>query len=375
MEVEGDDGSSLAWTLARSAFTLAVPVFPGEPLPFGPRPVSEVAWSLAASTSLCCVAGYCLTRRSSIMLRVASRFTPSLRDEVWEEDIGTASGSEAYPPMTQAPPGDGFEPYPVASMDEAMATSSSAMPTAVGKGLVAVCPEDGDAEAAEKPVPVKRRPPKRTAPELLFIVVHNGAVSILAIMAWFFRWPSLALFAFNLEVAYEIFDSYTLGMQRLEPETLIHHIVSPICILCSTQTDVDFRVLCHLCICIDASGALLGYSKFLLRFAHLSSVMIYRRLLVVYGVMRVALPFIDTAIIVRKTIASRGGFFGMVTLVKVASDGTHQPMMYTKTDWTQLYFWAIAVLDAFNLYFFCVIRSRARMSPQLVAHFERIGCF
>ena len=63
----------------------------------------------------------------------------------------------------------------------------------------------------------------------------------------------------------------------MEPETLIHHLVSPICVLCSTQTDVDFRVLCQLCICIDASGAILGMSKFLLRFSHLSASNIYQQ--------------------------------------------------------------------------------------------------
>ena len=65
---------------------------------------------------------------------------------------------------------------------------------------------------------------------------------------------------------------------RMEPETLIHHLVSPICVLCSTQTDVDFRVLCQLCICIDASGAILGMCKFLLRFSHLSASNIYQQL-------------------------------------------------------------------------------------------------
>ena len=64
----------------------------------------------------------------------------------------------------------------------------------------------------------------------------------------------------------------------MEPETLIHHLVSPICVLCSTQTDVDFRVLCQLCICIDASGAILGMCKFLLRFSHLSASNIYKKL-------------------------------------------------------------------------------------------------
>jgi len=44
------------------------------------------------------------------------------------------------------------------------------------------------------------------------------------------------------------------------------------------RTDVDFRVLCQLSICIDLSGALLGMSKFLLRFSHLSASKIYQLL-------------------------------------------------------------------------------------------------
>merc|ERR1712014_237298 len=117
---------------------------------------------------------------------------------------------------------------------------------------------------------------KRTSTELLFITVHNGSVSILAALAWFAGMPTLALHAFCLEVAYEVFDTVSLGAARMEPETLIHHIVPPICILCSTQTEVDFRVLCHLCICIDVSGAILGYCKFLLRYSHESSTKIYQ---------------------------------------------------------------------------------------------------
>merc|ERR1712032_871652 len=191
---------------------------------------------------------------------------------------------------------------------------------------------------------------KRTATELLFIVVHNGAVAGMAALAWVLMSPKLALYAFCLEVAYEIFDTFSLGLSRLEPETLIHHIVSPICILCSTQTEVDFRVLCHLCICIDVSGAILGYSKFLLRYAHESSTRIYQNLLWVYAALRVVGPLIDTVIIVTTEVRTRGGLF----VLGQYSDGDGS---LAKTDRTQLYFWAMAVLNSFNFYFFCVIRA------------------
>uniref|UniRef100_A0A7S1RDS0 TLC domain-containing protein n=1 Tax=Alexandrium catenella TaxID=2925 RepID=A0A7S1RDS0_ALECA len=213
---------------------------------------------------------------------------------------------------------------------------------------------------------------KRRATELLFIVVHNGAVSFLAALAWAVGSPSLALYAFSLEVGYEVFDTYSLRLRRLEPETLIHHVVSPICILCSTQTQVDYRVLCHLCICIDVSGAVLGYSKFLLHYAHVSASRVYRRLMWIYGLLRVVLTLIDTTIIIREEIIARGGLFVVSSII----DEEGKYMALAKTDWTQLYFWAIAVLNAFNVYFFCVIRARAQLPPHIVANYEArmAGC-
>jgi len=201
--------------------------------------------------------------------------------------------------------------------------------------------------------------------------VHNSAVSFLALLAWALGSPALARHAFNLEVAYEVFDTCSLRMKRLEPETLVHHIVSPICILCSMQTDVDFRVLCHLCFCIDSSGALLGYSKFLLHYGHVSASRIYRNLMWVYAVLRVALPLVDTVIIVRREVIAKGGFFALGT----AASFENGALVFPETDWTQLYFWAMAMLNSFNIYFFMVIRARAQMPPHVVANFEaRTGC-
>eukprot|EP00929_Paragymnodinium_shiwhaense_P107087 TRINITY_DN73107_c0_g1_i1.p1 TRINITY_DN73107_c0_g1~~TRINITY_DN73107_c0_g1_i1.p1 ORF type:complete len:348 (+),score=46.24 TRINITY_DN73107_c0_g1_i1:69-1112(+) len=335
----GDEEANLAWTLARSVFSLAVPVFPGEKQAFGPRPLAEVAVNLCAATAACATAGYILTRRSPVLLRLAQRITPELRDEAWED---------LYPP---------------ADINTQVSCSSSSAASSSGASKA----HEEDSETGMRP---RRQMHKRTGLELLFIGVHNSAVAALASLAWLLGLPSLALFAFCLEVAYEIFDTWSLGRMRMEPETLIHHIVSPICILCSTQTDVDYRVLCHLCICIDLSGAVLGYCKFLLRFSHWSSVQIYRNLVWVYFALRVVLPFTDTAIIVRNSIQARGGFFGAIYYVE--EDG--RPALFAKSDSTQLYFWAMAVLDAFNLYFFLVIRARARMSPQQVQYLERTGC-
>lgn len=318
---------------ARSLATLLVPIFPGEPIRFGPVPAQDVAISLLAMTGLCSAAGYYLTHRSpALLLRLFARLLPyQLRHEAWEE---AKLGAEA--------------------LREDPATAGAA--------------EEGEA--------VRQRPQlrKRTGAELLFIAVHNGAVTLLAMLAWLLGLPSLALHAFCLEIGYEIFDSISLGLKRMEPETLIHHIVSPICIICSTQTDVDFRVLCHLCVCIDVSGALLGYSKFLLRYSHLSPCLIYRRLFWAYTALRVVFPLIDSIIIVTREVTSRGGFLQMSGILE-----TKMPAQYSaafgRTDWTQLYFWAMAVLNAFNIYFCLVIRARSRMPPQLVASQEmRTGC-
>lgn len=294
--------AAVLWAVARGTVTLVAPVFPGEPKKFGPRSASEVTLSVVVATSLCSVAGYYLTR-CSVILRLCSRWMPQLRDEAWIEDMESKGGTGAHR--------------------------------------------------------------KRSAAELLFIALHNGAVAVLAAVAWLFNSPSLALHAFCLEVGYEIFDTFNLGPARLEPETLIHHIVAPICILCSTQTDVDFRVLCHLCFCIDFSGAVLGYSKFLLRFAHVSSAKVYHRLMWVHGLLRVALPFIDTAIIVVNQVIARGGLF---RLGRMDLDATHP--VWSQTDWTQLYFWAMAVLNAFNAYFWFVIRARAKLPQHVLAQFE-----
>lgn len=310
---------------------LVVPIPAGDARPMGPLPFSEVAVSLVAMTSLCSLAGYLLTHyRPALLLKFVQLLRPEeLRDEAWEEaKLGAVAPQEDSGAVNAAEEGEGDEQ--------------------------------------------KRRPQlrKRNAAELLFIFVHNMAVTVMAAVAWMLGWPSLALHAFSLEVGYEIFDTLSLGMKRMEPETLLHHIVSPICILCSTQTDVDFRVLCHLCICIDLSGAILGYCKFLLRYSHQSASLIYQRLFWIYLPLRVILPLIDTAIIVSREVSKRGGLLPMRHLT-----GTDHIAGLGRTDWTQLYFWAMAVLNAFNLYFCLVIRARARLPANLVARWEaRTGC-
>lgn len=322
--------AKMAWQYyAQGALSFLVPLPPGEAMPMGPCPVQEVALSVAVMTGLCWAVGRYLTR-SDLMLRCAARLHPadSFRDEAWDEVRLGLEGCVA---------------------------AATAIPD-----------EESDVKAKGR-----QSAKRRFATELLFITVHNGTVSVLALLAWLLGSPSLALHAFALEVAYEVFDSFSLGLLRLEPETLIHHIVSPICILCSTQTEVDFRVLCHLCICIDLSGAILGYSKFLLRYAHVSTTKVYQNLTLVYALLRVVGPLVDTVIIVWTEVRTRGGLFVLGGHL-ITEDGSHTHLV--ATDWTQLYFWAMAVLNSFNIYFFYVIRARARLPPHVVASLERTGC-
>lgn len=309
--------ADLLWAVGRSIGSIFVPVFPGDVIPIT-TPVREVAVSLLVTTALCFLIGRWLTRQP-VLVHLAAPYGPPLRNEAWEE---------------------------------------------MEKLVVYV--GDPSAGAEEGQQQTRRLPARRTGAELLFITAHNGTVTVLAALAWFLGSRALAIHAFTLEVAYEIFDTWNMGVGRMEPETLIHHIVSPICILCSTQTEVDFRVLCHLCICIDLSGAMLGYAKFLLRFGQVSAVEVYRKLTWVYAVLRVVGPLIDTVIILCVEIKSKGGFLNLGRQIDAAGKG-----YMAKTDWTQMYFWAIAVLNSFNVYFFYVIRARGRMSPQMAAHVER----
>lgn len=321
----------VVWAALQGLFFIVVPWHLNEKIPMGPVHWTTVLMSLVVMTGLCFLAGTALTKGPPVLVNLAARLQPhreSLRDELWEEvRLG---------------------------LEKCVA-------------IAAVVPdEESDGKAKGRP------PPKRRfAPELLFITAHNGSVCLLAALAWALQSPWLALHAFTLEVGYEVFDSYSLGLSRLEPETLLHHLVSPICILCSTQTEVDFRVLCHLCICIDLSGAILGYCKFLLRYAHVAPTEIYKNLSWAYLVLRVVGPLIDTVIIVWTEVRTRGGLFALSgRLVTIDGGLTHT----IQTDMTQLYFWAMAVLNSFNVYFFVVIRARAKMPPSVVANLERTGC-
>lgn len=293
---------------ARGVLRLGLPLYRGEDaIPFGPLPIWDVALSLCVTNAIVAVVGYYLTR-TQVLLNLLCRYQPKLRAELRDE---------AW------------------NIDE-------------DRGSVALR--------------------KRTSAELLFICVHNGTITFLTILSWMLNSPTLALHTFTMEIGYEVFDTFHKGVKRLEPENLIHHAVAPICILCSTQTTVDFRVLCHLLICIDVSGALLGYSKFLLRFAHVSSTQVYRRLLWVYAATRVVMPFGDSALIVWNVVEHRGGIHKLFA-PQHHFDG--ERFSHIQTDWTQLYFWAMAVLNAFNTYFFMVIRQRSRMSPHMAAAYDR----
>ena len=84
----------------------------------------------------------------------------------------------------------------------------------------------------------------------------------------------------------------------------------------------------------------------------------------VYVFLRVIFPLIDTVIIVLRELTTKGSFGKR--LQQQVEGG-----FFARTDWTQLYFWSIAVMNAFNAYFFLVIRSRARLPAHLVAKYEQ----
>eukprot|EP00811_Abedinium_folium_P004307 NODE_13965_length_1136_cov_3.554014.p1 GENE.NODE_13965_length_1136_cov_3.554014~~NODE_13965_length_1136_cov_3.554014.p1 ORF type:complete len:313 (+),score=64.53 NODE_13965_length_1136_cov_3.554014:137-1075(+) len=310
--------ASIAYGLCK----LAVPLYLEDREPFGTRSWLEVVLSCLLSTAVCVAGGRYLLRRLTLLelLRCCGQPHTAVRDEAW----------------------------------------------VVVQAAVTVQVRD-DAESGN----TNRR--KRSAPDLLFIAAHNGTVTLLAALAWLFRSPTLALHAFTLEFGYEVFDTLFHGVQGLEPETMIHHIVSPICILCSTQTDVDFRVLCHLCICIELSGAILGYSKFLLQYAHVSMCDVYRLLFYVYALLRVVLPLVDTGIIMHNMIQA-GGSLSRSRFTYLNGDDAKLFSNRTR-DFTQLYFWSMAMLNVFNIYFCCVIHARSRLNPAILRRYEgRTGC-
>mmetsp|Transcript_45752 Transcript_45752/g.83805 ORF Transcript_45752/g.83805 Transcript_45752/m.83805 type:complete len:311 (-) Transcript_45752:14-946(-) len=294
----------------RGLLTLAVPIFAGDAIPFGPWRFHQVAPVLICAVALCGLAQRLLVHSGLLLRLLAPHITAKLQVDLRDD---------AWLPTPPLPP-------------------------------------------ADKPLPSHRR---RTASELLFIVFHNGLVVIGSMLAWLFGSPCLGLCTFCFEIAYEVCDAYSLGLARLEPETLLHHLVAPICIFCSMSTKIDVRVLCHLSICIDASGAILGFSKFLLQYAHVSAGMVYRRLLYIYVVLRVVLPFIDTGIIVQDCLVANGGF------LRIKTYGDASMPMLQHDDWMQLYFWAMAVMDAFNAYFCWVIWVRAGKSGASLVHLQR----
>eukprot|EP00913_Durusdinium_trenchii_P012318 g11563.t1 len=73
----------------------------------------------------------------------------------------------------------------------------------------------------------------------------------------------------------------------------------------------------------------------------------------------------DTVIIVLRELTTKGSFSTRLQLQAESTEG-----FFARTDWTQLYFWSMAVMNAFNAYFFLVIRARARLPAHLVASYE-----
>ena len=58
-------------------------------------------------------------------------------------------------------------------------------------------------------------------------MLHHALVSPAAVSAWVAASPRVALYAFMLEISFSVVDA--VWMWPLDPETLVHHSVSPMC--------------------------------------------------------------------------------------------------------------------------------------------------
>lgn len=198
----------------------------------------------------------------------------------------------------------------------------------------------------------------RTDVELWYIIYHNLFASFIGGVAWFTLSRSLALICFAFEISYEVWDSYLLysRFKKIDPETLLHHVMAPISIILSTQTTVDFRILLHAGICIDLSGAVMAYAKIYMRRllsprsvkeAKSSSSLlsprsvkeVYRILFFIFIPLRIVLPYFDTVLVLHN-------YF-------VESSRRGEPYA-----WSQLWFLSFMAQNCLNGYFANLIYSK-----------------
>lgn len=176
---------------------------------------------------------------------------------------------------------------------------------------------------------------------LAFIVLHNSIVTLLSALAAALQSPTMALHVFMLEVAYHIFDAAVMALaNRLDHTTVFHHTLAPIAIFCSTRTQVDFRVLCHLMVLIDASGAAIAMGKLNMRFGGSRS-HTYKVMAVLYVATRVVGAIVDTILIVASLLREKRleGF-------------------------AQHYIQVMLLLNVLNGYFAHVLVTRAFLAPK-----------
>lgn len=120
---------------------------------------------------------------------------------------------------------------------------------------------------------------------------------------------------------------------RVDHETVIHHLCAPLCILFSTQTSVDFRILCHLLVCIDLSGAALALARISMRTGRYKIATVYRKIFPLYLYFRILGPYFDTLLILHNMFAIPGNL----------------------QTWTQLYFLCMMACNVLNGYFCTII--------------------
>ena len=189
------------------------------------------------------------------------------------------------------------------------------------------------------------RPGHRGSHNLAFIVLHNGCVATLSLVAGVMGSRQLALLAFALEIGYECAD-ILLMRNNLDSTTIIHHIASPVVIICSCFTNIDVRVLCQLCFCIDASGCVLSACKLWMRFGTTPRVDVYRTLTVSYLLLRIFGAYGNTAMILY-------GIFKQF--------GIMMP------EWMRAYLLGMMMLNVLNGYYGYIMLERSFLTPQLLS--------
>lgn len=104
---------------------------------------------------------------------------------------------------------------------------------------------------------------RRTISEDLFIFISSTLSAVLVISSLTTARQLPALTAFAIEISVCIFEvMYLSRKKRLSVESMVHHVCTPVAILCSlTRSGVDFRILAQLSLVTSLSNIIISGSK------------------------------------------------------------------------------------------------------------------